>query len=282
MAFAAGPQATQAGYRVRSYDRLDSTNSEAMRLAVAGERGPLWIVTDEQTAGRGRQGREWQSLIGNLTTSLLITDRLKLSDAATLGFVAGLAVHEACAACAPGLSLSLKWPNDLLASGAFSSQADSGSREENAPKQKANGKLAGLLLESQNLGDQLALVIGIGVNVVGAPDTPNHPAVSLAGLGHAVEADNLFASLTDAFVKYDSLWDRGRGFADVRRLWLERAHGVGKSVSIHMGDRIEHGVFETLNEQGCLVLRRSDDTRCTVAAGDVYFGDARTARQGAS
>lgn len=282
MAFAVGPRATQAGYRIRSYDRLDSTNSEAMRLAIEGEPGPLWIATDEQTAGRGRQGREWQSFLGNLAASLLITGDLKLSDAATLGFVAGLAVHETCSLSAPGLSLSLKWPNDLLASGAFSSQVDSGSREENAPKLKTDGKLAGLLLESQNLGRQLALVVGIGVNVVAAPEGMGYPAVSLAGLGYAVQAEDLFTSLTDTFAKYDSLWDRGRGFADIRRLWLERAHGVGKSVSIHMGDRIEHGLFETLDQQGCLILRKPDGTRCTIAAGDVYFGDARTVHPGVS
>ena len=282
MAFAVGPRATQAGYRVRSYDRLDSTNSEAMRLARDGERGPVWIVTQEQTAGRGRQGREWQSFIGNLSASLLITSDLKLSDAATLGFVAGLAVHDACSRSAPGLPQSLKWPNDLLADGAFSGEVESGSREENAPKQKTHGKLAGLLLESQNLNGQLVLVVGIGVNVVAAPEGMGYPAVSLAGLGYPVQADNLFASLTDTFVKYDSLWDGGRGFADIRRIWLERAHGVGKSVSIHMGDRIEDGIFETLDEQGCLVLRRPDGTRCTIAAGDVHFGDARTAHPGVS
>ncbi|ARQ01628.1 biotin--[acetyl-CoA-carboxylase] ligase [Pseudorhodoplanes sinuspersici] len=282
MVFAVGPRAKEAGYRVRSFDRLDSTNSEAMRLAQNGERGPLWVVTEEQTAGRGRQGREWQSFIGNLAASLLITNDLKLSDAATLGFVAGLAAHEACAVAAPGLSLSLKWPNDLLANGAFSSDVDSGSREENAPRRKKTGKLAGLLLESQNLGDRLALVVGIGVNVAAAPEGMGYPAVSLAGLGYPVQASNLFASLTEAFVKYDSLWNRGRGFADIRRLWLERAHGVGKSVSVHMGDRIEHGIFETLDEHGCLILRKPDGTACTIAAGDVYFGDARTVQAGVS
>lgn len=261
MAFAVGPRATQAGYRVRSYDRLDSTNSEAMRLARDGERGPLWIVAEEQTAGRGRQGREWQSFLGNLAASLLLTGDLRLSSAATLGSVAGLAVHEACSIHAPRLSLSLKWPNDLLADGK---------------------KLAGLLLESQNLGDQLALVVGIGINVVAAPEGMGYPAVSLASLGHGVQAKDLFASLTDTFVKYDSLWDRGGGFADIRRLWLERAHGVGKSVSVHMGDRIEHGIFETLDEQGCFILRKPDGTRCTIAAGDVYFGDVRTVHPGVS
>lgn len=264
MAFAVGPQAAKAGYRVRNYELLDSTNSEAMRLAAAGEAGPLWIVATEQTAGRGRQGRAWQSGAGNLATSLLIRDQLKLSVAATLGFVAGLAVYEACAAVAPGLQLALKWPNDVLCEG---------------------GKLAGLLLESQSLqsqsfGDELALVIGIGVNVTAAPEGIPYPAVSLAGLGVTVSAEHLFTALTDSFAKYHGLWDGGRGFGEIRRLWLTRAHGVGGPVSIHQGDAIEQGIFETLDEQGCLVLHRADKTRCVIAAGDVYFGDARTAHPG--
>jgi len=259
MAFAVGPRAAKAGFRVRSYEQLDSTNSEAMRLAALGEAGPLWIAAAEQTAGRGRQGRVWQSGAGNLATSLLIRDQLKLSVAAALGFVAGLAVYEACAALAPGLQLSLKWPNDVLVDG---------------------GKLAGLLLESQSVGDRLALVIGIGVNVTAAPEGIPYPAVSLAGLGITVPAEHLFAALTDSFALYHSLWDGGRGFTEIRRLWLARAHGVGGAVSIHQGDIIEQGIFETLDEQGCLVLHRADKTRCVIAAGDVYFGDARTAHPG--
>ena len=60
------------GVRLRHYDILDSTNEEAVRLARAGERGPLWIVAAQQTAGRGRRGRAWVSQPGNLFATLLL------------------------------------------------------------------------------------------------------------------------------------------------------------------------------------------------------------------
>ncbi len=72
MTFVVGPRAAQAGHRVIVHERLDSTNSEALRLARAGERGPLWIVARDQTAGRGRRGREWISAPGNLDDELAV------------------------------------------------------------------------------------------------------------------------------------------------------------------------------------------------------------------
>ncbi|MGB9171978.1 MAG: biotin--[acetyl-CoA-carboxylase] ligase, partial [Bradyrhizobium sp.] len=59
MAFTLGPHAKSAGYRLASFDQIGSTNSEAMAQARAGERGPIWFVTAEQTAGRGRRHRPW-------------------------------------------------------------------------------------------------------------------------------------------------------------------------------------------------------------------------------
>src|SRR5690606_14508730 len=76
MTLVLGPRTAEAGHRLIVHDTLDSTNNEALRLARAGERGPLWIVAREQTAGRGRRGRAWISPNGNLTTSLLFTDAL--------------------------------------------------------------------------------------------------------------------------------------------------------------------------------------------------------------
>ncbi len=96
MAFAVGPNAAKAGQRVLEYDNLDSTSSEALRRAREGERGPLWIVTREQTAGRGRRGREWVSGPSNLTASLLFSEAIAPQVAATLGFTASLAVCHAC------------------------------------------------------------------------------------------------------------------------------------------------------------------------------------------
>ena len=103
----------------------------------------------QQTAGRGRRGRSWVSPPGNLHATLLLTDPAPAAAAPQLGFVAGLALHDAAAAAAPGLrlALALKWPNDLLCS---------------------ERKIAGILIEGE--GDPVAVAIGIGVNCRHHPD----------------------------------------------------------------------------------------------------------------
>jgi BirA family biotin operon repressor/biotin-[acetyl-CoA-carboxylase] ligase len=253
MTFALGSRAANAGHRLIVHDRLDSTNSEGLRLARTGEAGPLWIVAREQTSGRGRRGREWVSGVGNLTTSLIFRAALTPAAAATLGFVASLAVSEACRAVAPGVELSLKWPNDVLASG---------------------GKIAGLLLESEVQGDALAIVVGFGVNLASAPEGMPFPAQALHGLGHSVSAQVVFSELTDAWVAYMGLWNGGRGFDAIRNAWLAQAGGIGQAISVRTGERVESGIFETLDEEGRLVLRLDDGGTRLIAAGDVYFGNA--------
>jgi len=79
------------------FDVIDSTNAEAMRRAAAGERGPLWIVAARQSAGRGRQGREWESGPGNLYATLLLTLPVPPEVAAQTSFVAALAVFDVAA-----------------------------------------------------------------------------------------------------------------------------------------------------------------------------------------
>ena len=90
MAFALGPRAISAGYRLAAFDQIGSTNAEAMARARDGERGPTWFVTTEQTAGRGRRQRAWIAPRGNLASSILEVMDVSPAVAATLGFAAGL------------------------------------------------------------------------------------------------------------------------------------------------------------------------------------------------
>src|SRR5918998_5312930 len=118
MRFALGSNATEAGFRLTTFDTIGSTNVEAMAIGRAGEHGPLWVVSKHQTAGRGRHGRPWSTPPGNLAASLLRILDLPPSRAATLGFAAGLALERALRAVAPApasVRFELKWPNDVLA-----------------------------------------------------------------------------------------------------------------------------------------------------------------------
>src|ERR1700716_302064 len=125
MTFSLGPRAISAGYRLAAFDKLGSTHAEAMARARDGERGPIWFVTSEQTAGRGRRHRPWIAPRGNLASSILEVIDGSPAVAATLGFAAGLALEAALrqvsieaslrSAGSDDMKFSLKWPNDVLA-----------------------------------------------------------------------------------------------------------------------------------------------------------------------
>jgi BirA family transcriptional regulator, biotin operon repressor / biotin---[acetyl-CoA-carboxylase] ligase len=263
MTFSLGPQAVAAGYKLVSFGSIGSTNAEAMARARDGECGPTWFVTSEQTAGRGRRNRPWIAPRGNLASSILEVIPVSPAVAATLGFAAGLALEAALrkvsADMPPGsdnMNFVLKWPNDVL---------------------EGRNKLAGILLEAEAVDDDLAVVVGIGTNVVAAPVGTPTPATSLAALGLSVSAEELFRELSDCWTEYRGIWDDGRGFAETRRKWLERAAGLGQPVSIQSGAKTIEGMFETIDESGCMIVRTSDGRRAPISAGDVYFGTAASA-----
>ena len=266
MAFALGPRAISAGYRLAAFDRIGSTNAEAMARARDGEHGPIWFVTSEQTAGRGRRHRPWIAPRGNLASSILEVIDGSPAVAATLGFAAGLALEAALrrvsieaslrAAGSDEMTFSLKWPNDVLA---------------------GRQKLAGILLEAEAVADdRLAVVVGIGTNVVAAPEGTPTPAISLKALGIDIGAEELFRELSDSWTEFVRLWDRGRGFGEIRKLWLERAAGLGQPVAIHAGGSTVEGIFDSIDETGCLMVRTADGRRVPISAGDVYFGSAKS------
>lgn len=264
MAFALGPRAISAGYRLAVFDQVGSTNSEAMSRARAGDRGPLWCVTTLQTAGRGRRQRAWVAPRGNLASSVLEILDVTPAVAATMGFAFGLA-HETALrrvsveanmrlAAPDQLQYLLKWPNDVMVRG---------------------HKLCGLLVEAEAVeGARLAVVAGIGTNIVAAPEGTPTPAISLAALGVHVGAEELFAALSEAWVEFFGIWDHGRGFAEIRKRWLDRAYGLGDRVAIQTGNVTVEGIFDTLDEAGCLLIRTADGRRVPITAGEVYFGAA--------
>ena len=255
-----GAESVARGYRLDYLDSVGSTNAVAlMRAREQGERGPVWIVGGEQTAGRGRMGRQWTSPRGNLYSSLLLTDPCPIEKAPELGFVAGVALAEAASALL-GLreNLGLKWPNDLLCDGA---------------------KLSGMLLEATRLADGvLATVIGIGVNCRSHPDLPNYATTDLETiLPGAGDPGAFFAALSDAMARALEIWARGEKFAAIREKWLAACLGRGGSVKVALGERTIEGVFDTIDPHGRLIVLTSDG-RAAIDAGDVLLGPAAQAK----
>jgi BirA family biotin operon repressor/biotin-[acetyl-CoA-carboxylase] ligase len=265
-----GPKAIARGYRLNGYDTIGSTSAEAARAAQMGDVGDVWFAALSQTAGRGRRGRPWQTAHGNLAASLLVVPDADPAVAATLGFVAGVALNRALSQVLPhgnikigvdgadasNTRIALKWPNDVLADGA---------------------KLAGILLEAQKQpSGRMAIVIGFGVNIVAAPADLPYPATSLGALGVEASAETVFAALSDCWVDCVGAWDNGRGVADILDLWRNAAAGIGAEVAVSRDGDVVRGIFETIDDTGRLIVRASDNQRIAITAGDVHFGATAT------
>lgn len=238
-----------AGYRLSRHEELDSTSSEARRRAEAGEEGPLWIMAERQTAGRGRRGRAWETLTGNLAATLLLRPDAPANTAGQLSFAAALAVADTTAHFAPRAAITVKWPNDVLAEGR---------------------KLAGILLESGQDAAGTWLTVGIGINLAAAPEGTEFPATAIADLGVAPPSpDATLVLLAGRFAHWYDGWMNG-GFETLRTAWLARAGGLGLPIRARLPYETRHGLFEGIDHNGALLLNEQGRISA-ISAGEVFF-----------
>ena len=238
-------------YRLVRHERIASTSDEAKALAADdGAPAGTLVWARVQSAGRGRQGRGWISPAGNFYASLILRPAVPIATAAQLGFVAALAVADACVALAPAAAITLKWPNDVLLNGR---------------------KLAGMLLESQSRGDgTLAwLVLGIGINLATYPVEVEYPAIALSATGADADAETMLGALAASFLIWYERWREGAGFATIRADWLARAQGRGQAIRVRLSADTLTGVFAGLDTDGALLLDTGAGRR-RIAAGEVF------------
>jgi BirA family biotin operon repressor/biotin-[acetyl-CoA-carboxylase] ligase len=250
-----GPQLPE-GYVLHAFDRLESTNDEARRLAEQGAAAGAVVVAGEQLKGRGRHGRAWTSPPGNLYASLLLRPEGTLAEAAQLSLVASLALAEALIALAPppATDVRVKWPNDVLVRGA---------------------KVAGLLLESAAAADERVdwLIIGSGVNIASAPVGTSYPATALRYEGFPLITPlDLLARYLGMLDDWLARWRTG-GFAAVRPAWLALGSGVGDRVRLRLGREEVAGRFLDVTDQGALLVAQDGAPGRQITAGELLFVD---------
>ena len=230
----------------------DSTNAEALRLVAHGERGPVWILSDIQTSGRGRSGRSWSSDPGNFFGSFLSVLPGNPPRAYQISLVTGVAVAQAIQALmqnAAGLDLRLKWPNDILA---------------------GRSKIGGILVEStQVAGGGLAVVIGIGLNLVSHPVDTAQKTDYLASFGAAPDAQAVLSELDHQIGRGLAIWSGRQGFAEIRSSWLRHSGPLGERLRINSGAGPVEGTYQGLDQDGALILTGDDGNQRIYSYGDV-------------
>ena len=203
-----------------------------------------WLIARRQFAGKGRQGRHWQSIEGNFLGSTIVQLGARDPLAPALTLVAGLALIEAVDVAAPGAKLSLKWPNDLML---------------------GDAKLAGILLERSGA----RVVAGFGVNLAGAPEITGRKTAALSPIAEV--APEAFAPLlAGKFAQILAMW-RTAEPSQFAQAWMARAHPVGTPLNVHNAPgELVSGTFDGIESDGALRLRR-DGMIDIIRSGDVLL-----------
>ena len=240
------------GKRIYHFFKTDSTNRVALELGHAGEPEGAVVLAEEQTAGRGRAGHTWHSeRATGIYATLLLRPQLAPVQTPLLTMMAGLSAHAAVQGVT-GLSVDLKWPNDLLIHGK---------------------KVGGILTEMHAEPAQVRFVIvGIGINV----NQEKFPA-DLAGAGTSLRMETgrtqsrlevLVQFLRQFESDYSELLHEG-ATGVVKRFEAASSYARGKRVRVTNGKESFTGVTAGLENEGLLRVKRDDGEMTTVIAGEV-------------
>ncbi|RYG90653.1 biotin--[acetyl-CoA-carboxylase] ligase [Loktanella sp. IMCC34160] len=240
------------GYDRLILDEVDSTMAEAARRVGLLDR-PTWIMARRQTAGKGRQGRPWSDPPGNLAATLIFRPEATPAEAARRSFLAANALLESLAIYTDRGGLAQKWPNDVLLNG---------------------GKVAGILLESSSGGPFVNwLSIGVGVNLRHPPAAVRNatfrPVSLLDEGGEPVAPEVFLTTLASAYATQERKLSQF-GFGRIRADWLRNAARLGEEITARTPREEVTGLFDTVDEDGNLVLITATGPR-RIAAADVYF-----------
>lgn len=234
-------------------DSLDSTNSTAKQLAMAGAEEGTLVIAREQHQGRGRFDRVWQSPEGGMYLSLILRPSISPEKLSLLPFIAGLAVVKAMDSF--GLHTTIKWPNDVLANGK---------------------KIAGILLESEGVGRTIQYVVaGIGINLntnlrTLSPDIQPRSTSLLHEKGASVDYLEFLKMILIQFEVFYVLLIHHQ-YERIIDEWKMHSDTLGKPVRVKTSTEIVQGVAVDVDPSGFLLLRTKGGETKKVYSGDCLY-----------
>ena len=233
--------------KIHRVEKTESTQEEVLKfLPELTDKSLVAVIAKEQTSGRGRYGRKWIQLEDSLIFSFMINPKNQPENRwSEISYIVGISIVDTILKLDANLTPELKWVNDVLINGK---------------------KISGILLERK---DSSPLIVGIAVNIKGSsPDLPN--AAALENFTNKVKKDELEKLFFEKFIFYYNLWC-DKGFEPIKSLWLKRAKGVGKEITVNRVDTSVSGVFLGIDDLGNLQLLKDNKVQI-INAGEIYFG----------
>lgn len=250
-------------HRIEVLPETGSTNTELAERARRGAEHGSVLVTEHQTAGRGRLGRDFSTPArAALTFSLLLRPRAAAERWGWLPALMGVAAVGAVRRVG-GVKVALKWPNDVIVPAGLRSEPGA-----------VDGKLAGILAEAEFSSETPGVVVGIGVNVSqDRAELPVDTAVSLRGEGSAdLDRGALLAAILGEFEELYTVWAAAGGDAEASGLapvYRDMCVTIGRRVRVHLpGGQVLEGTAAEVDAEARLVVE-GPAGRQALSAGDV-------------
>ena len=236
-------------FTILSFEKIDSTNTEAIKQAKQGADEGLCIIADEQTQGRGRYGRTWISPKNSgLYFSFILRPKIEIRFLPLITLMSAVAVHDAIEETYK-IDCDIKWVNDIHTN---------------------EKKICGILAETTETKHGLAVIVGIGINLTSANFPPEvaETATSIeAETGLKPSKTELLPALTSHLEKFCSMLYRNP--AQIRHEWSKRSsYAFDKKIKVILENKILEGLTCGIEENGALRLRLYGEIKI-INAGEV-------------
>lgn len=233
------------------FDTIESTNTAALNQARQGAHEGLCVVAREQTRGRGRHGRTWTSdKDSGLYFSIVLRPKIDTKLLTLITLMTGVAVYDTLAEL--GIKPDIKWVNDVLVN---------------------EKKISGILAETTDTPNGLAVIVGIGINVRSSnfPNEIAETATSIqAETGRVISQDELVEKLSGFITYFYEILNGEDGPKEILSAWQSRStYFSGKQVRVSLGNESITGKTDGLEENGALRVRDETGRIIVVQAGDV-------------
>ena len=213
---------------------VSSTNDRIKEIKLEKKKnGSFGLLSEKQLNGKGRKGNKWFSTSGDLTCSILIDKKFNVKDFGRINIIVAVSIIKVLFKIFPKLNFKLKWPNDIFLE---------------------KKKIAGILIETSILRNEIEyLVIGFGLNVISEPLSENYQTTCLKRFTENIDINDIFRKIFKALDKNLSSKNI-KSFKIFKNYWLSKAKDVGKEIKVKRMKSFVSGIFETLSEDGSLVI----------------------------
>lgn len=239
-------------FTILQFETIESTNTEALNQARRGAAEGLCVVARRQTAGRGRLGRVWVSeKDAGIYFSLVLRPKIETRFLPLVTLLSAIAVHDTLETLY-AIDCDIKWVNDIHVTGK---------------------KICGILAETTDTANGLAVVVGIGINLKSSNFPPEiaETATSIeAASGSAPDAEILLQKLTFFLSQFCTILYGAGGAEKIRAEWTRRSsYALGKRVRVVLENETIHGETQGIEENGALRVALDSGEIRTVHTGDV-------------